>query len=265
MANVILTDNQINEYLNEQIEFLKVSCRSYDSGFIGESKRLATTLRTLVHDTPKSNSLLKLANKTGMNFIDTAIPYDDGNLLSHSSLVQFHMTLSGTKIMPFLDDTEITLVPFLDWWNGIVLVDSKRNEFSRKDITLYLANKAGGAHVDRAIDELYDNLCNKNSMGWNNGLGDGRVIAGEDNVPATMRQIAHEAIKSFDKTYSCNVALTSDTKIVIKGMGAISGAQIDLERYPNLKKNRPQIDGRRVGRNDLCPCGSGKKYKKCCI
>jgi uncharacterized protein YecA (UPF0149 family) len=20
----------------------------------------------------------------------------------------------------------------------------------------------------------------------------------------------------------------------------------------------------RVGRNDLCPCGSGKKYKKCC-
>ena len=23
-------------------------------------------------------------------------------------------------------------------------------------------------------------------------------------------------------------------------------------------------EGPRVGRNDLCPCGSGKKYKKCC-
>ena len=22
--------------------------------------------------------------------------------------------------------------------------------------------------------------------------------------------------------------------------------------------------GKKVGRNDLCPCGSGKKYKKCC-
>lgn len=22
---------------------------------------------------------------------------------------------------------------------------------------------------------------------------------------------------------------------------------------------------KKVGRNDLCPCGSGKKYKKCCI
>ena len=23
-------------------------------------------------------------------------------------------------------------------------------------------------------------------------------------------------------------------------------------------------DGRKVGRNDPCPCGSGKKYKQCC-
>ena len=27
-------------------------------------------------------------------------------------------------------------------------------------------------------------------------------------------------------------------------------------------RNRP---GERVGRNDPCPCGSGKKYKKCCM
>ena len=24
-------------------------------------------------------------------------------------------------------------------------------------------------------------------------------------------------------------------------------------------------EGRKVGRNDPCPCGSGKKYKKCCL
>ena len=24
-------------------------------------------------------------------------------------------------------------------------------------------------------------------------------------------------------------------------------------------------DGKKVGRNDPCPCGSGKKYKKCCL
>ena len=25
-----------------------------------------------------------------------------------------------------------------------------------------------------------------------------------------------------------------------------------------------KADGTKVGRNDPCPCGSGKKYKKCC-
>jgi SEC-C motif-containing protein len=32
-----------------------------------------------------------------------------------------------------------------------------------------------------------------------------------------------------------------------------------------LKKPKTFIRGEaKVGRNDLCPCGSGKKYKKCC-
>jgi uncharacterized protein YecA (UPF0149 family) len=27
---------------------------------------------------------------------------------------------------------------------------------------------------------------------------------------------------------------------------------------------KPSGDSRRVGRNEQCPCGSGKKYKNCC-
>lgn len=26
-----------------------------------------------------------------------------------------------------------------------------------------------------------------------------------------------------------------------------------------------QIKSEKIGRNDLCPCGSGKKYKRCCL
>ncbi len=32
----------------------------------------------------------------------------------------------------------------------------------------------------------------------------------------------------------------------------------------NTAKNTPHVSGDKVGRNDPCPCGSGKKYKKCC-
>ena len=32
-----------------------------------------------------------------------------------------------------------------------------------------------------------------------------------------------------------------------------------VSEYNNMKK-----ESKKVGRNDSCPCGSGKKYKKCC-
>jgi SWIM/SEC-C metal-binding protein len=36
----------------------------------------------------------------------------------------------------------------------------------------------------------------------------------------------------------------------------------DLERL--LNPPVPIKSGNKIGRNDPCPCGSGKKYKKCC-
>jgi peptide deformylase len=32
-----------------------------------------------------------------------------------------------------------------------------------------------------------------------------------------------------------------------------------------LNYKREHINKPKIGRNDMCPCGSGKKYKKCCI
>jgi len=37
---------------------------------------------------------------------------------------------------------------------------------------------------------------------------------------------------------------------------------VDLERL--LNPSKPKIAEQKVGRNDPCPCGSGKKFKKCC-
>lgn len=44
---------------------------------------------------------------------------------------------------------------------------------------------------------------------------------------------------------------------------------LTLERRKEIKKeyNRSRIvvNNNKIGRNDPCPCGSGKKYKKCCL
>lgn len=34
--------------------------------------------------------------------------------------------------------------------------------------------------------------------------------------------------------------------------------------YREAKKANTIVKGKKIGRNDPCPCGSGKKYKKCC-
>ena len=34
--------------------------------------------------------------------------------------------------------------------------------------------------------------------------------------------------------------------------------------YLEQKKSGTVVVGKKIGRNDPCPCGSGKKYKKCC-
>lgn len=36
-------------------------------------------------------------------------------------------------------------------------------------------------------------------------------------------------------------------------------------KAPTRPAQRPIVSGPKIGRNDPCPCGSGKKYKQCCL
>jgi len=43
--------------------------------------------------------------------------------------------------------------------------------------------------------------------------------------------------------------------------------KVSENRYEEENKEKAKIPrkvGEQIGRNELCPCGSGKKYKKCC-
>lgn len=48
-------------------------------------------------------------------------------------------------------------------------------------------------------------------------------------------------------------------------IGAVKGAAADYYRRRELVDAETERRGQqKIGRNELCPCGSGKKYKKCC-
>jgi preprotein translocase subunit SecA len=48
------------------------------------------------------------------------------------------------------------------------------------------------------------------------------------------------------------------------GRRAPQASDLVSEAAAAVEKARPVRSGPKVGRNDLCPCGSGKKFKHCC-
>src|SRR5215203_4924840 len=88
MAKRTRTKQELEALLDEQIGFLERSAAAFDDGKDGEAKRLAVTLRVLLHDAKNSHSLLgQLGRK--QNFVDTALEFNPENLLTHGGLVSF--------------------------------------------------------------------------------------------------------------------------------------------------------------------------------
>ncbi len=65
-------------------------------------------------------------------------------------------------------------------------------------------------------------------------------------------------------------AITSESKEIsrFQVMGIIDESKTtdDHIAITQFLSNKPSVKhGDKIGRNDLCPCRSGKKYKKCCL
>jgi hypothetical protein len=109
---------------------------------------------------------------------------------------------------PYLDDVVpgVThLITFDQFWQEeIVFSDNVGGQFTRKDLVLYVSDQGGGAHVDSKVDEKFYNVTRRNSAGWLE-----RTKSGE-NKPvdlvelATIRQIAHEVLKTLIPNYTYN-------------------------------------------------------------
>ncbi len=268
MADVQRTPGELQELLQEQLGFLQRSADAFDGGFEGEAKRLATTVRVLCHDTGASRSLLGLlGTKDTLRYVDTALPYDPNNMLAHSGLVHVALRPGKSEPRPFLDGGPFDRsVLFAQWWDGIAFVDDRRTEHSRKDLVLALANKDGGAHVDPALNEEYARLTRENALGFFDVSPPGGPVPAANQVPAAMRQIAHELLKTLIPGYSKKPVTKPDDQLFTFGASQVLGSVLPPIPASNPMKVRPQTPPGppKVGRNDPCPCGSGGKFKKCC-
>jgi hypothetical protein len=207
--------SELAEHLREQLDFLRASSSRFDDGIEAEAKRMATTIRLLVHDTNRSFSLLEqLDVKRRLWWFDTGhrLPPAGPGLVMRSFALAT-MQISTHDGLSFFAPFDENLVPsrkgpptrFKEWWTRIVLEDETQTGFSRRDLVLALANKDGGAHIDPGLDEPYRQLSRHNSFGWVSYTGDqsGQIPQPSDPprnsvVAASVRQIAFETARTLE-------------------------------------------------------------------
>jgi preprotein translocase subunit SecA len=79
-----------------------------------------------------------------------------------------------------------------------------------------------------------------------------------------MRNVYGNAVESFQKQTSYGVGASPAAQEVRAERAAAGEAPPPVENVKEPKVTTFVNEGPKVGRNDPCPCGSGKKYKQCC-
>jgi preprotein translocase subunit SecA len=84
------------------------------------------------------------------------------------------------------------------------------------------------------------------------------LMAFENFLRNAPQRTVHQATSAFGGAAAAGSAPTAP------GGGPATGSDIVSEAVAAVEKAKPVRSGPKVGRNDPCPCGSGKKYKQCC-
>ncbi len=118
--------------------------------------------------------------------------------------------------------------------------------------------------VEGTVKELADRygLSILDMTGFLDGINESLV---EPNPIETMEEDTKVSL-AFDKVklYKNMVDAKADWLYELPMWDEIFDAETKKALYLEQKKSGTVIVGRKTGRNEPCPCGSGKKYKHCC-
>lgn len=118
--------------------------------------------------------------------------------------------------------------------------------------------------VEGTVKELAERyeLSIMDMTGFLDGINDSLV---EANPIDTMEEDTKVSL-AFDKErlYKNMVDAKADWLYELPQWDEIFDAETKKRLYLEQKKSGTVVVGKKVGRNDPCPCGSGKKYKFCC-
>jgi preprotein translocase subunit SecA len=114
----------------------------------------------------------------------------------------------------------------------------------------------------RTIDNLWvEHLTNMEHMREGIGL----VAVGQRDPLVAYKREGHELFQTLLSTIQHDVAHIIYHVNIVKQEAPPPSPMVKVARgSTGVPKQATRVAGKKVGRNDPCPCGSGKKYKHCC-
>ncbi len=118
--------------------------------------------------------------------------------------------------------------------------------------------------VEGTVDELADKF--DVSLMTMTGFLDGINDSLKEQNPIDTMEADTKVQLGFDKEllYKNMVAAGADWLYGLEEWNDIFDEEKQKELYKEQKSSTTVVKGEKVYPNDPCPCGSGKKYKKCC-
>jgi len=83
------------------------------------------------------------------------------------------------------------------------------------------------------------------------------LVATQPHIDAKLAELLAEDVKEAAMTADTASTIIKPTEVVIEAFDAALSGRRPGERQGTV------VATEKVGRNEPCPCGSGKKYKKC--
>ena len=124
------------------------------------------------------------------------------------------------------------------------------------------------ANPDEAVEGTVKELAEKYELsimemtGFLDGINDSLV---EANPIDTMEEDTKvNLVFDKEKLYKNMVDAKADWLYELPQWDALLDEETRKALYKKQKLSGTVVKGKKIGRNDPCPCGSGKKYKQCC-
>ena len=138
-------------------------------------------------------------------------------------------------------------------------------EYSETETKIYkhiLANHE--EHLKGTVAELVEKFqCNKVIfMGFLDGINSS--LNKENDLDSVDDNFMVDLDIDFEKLYFNMLAADADYLFTLKEWEQVLSEEKIMSIIKDFKRSKIVHVEKKPGRNDPCPCGSGKKYKKCC-